>query len=50
MKRVGQIRRLHMGCGEGLIGRMRALSPRTATIPGTHAVKTFGAKMGKGKR
>lgn len=50
MKRESRIRRLHMGCGEGLIGRTRAPSQRTATMPGGHAVKQVDPKTGKGKR
>lgn len=49
MKRAIPMTQLHMGCGEGLTGRIRLASPRKGLFA-LGAVKRVHDKAGKGKR
>ena len=50
MKREITTRRLHMGCGECLIGRTPARSRQSVPSQGRHAIGRDNAKTGKGRR
>jgi len=50
MKREMRSRRLHMGCGEGLIGRTCLSPPRAVKMPGGSATRPASPKTVKDRR
>ena len=50
MKRDLLLRNLHMGCGEGLVGRVRRLPVDRPRVVVVQESKTTGRQAGKGKR
>ena len=50
MKRDLVLRNLHMGCGEGLVGRVRRASTDSARVPVVRRNKMTGRSADKGKR
>jgi hypothetical protein len=50
MKRDLIHRNLRMGCGEGLVGRVRRLPADRMPVPLVRRTATVGPQAGKGKR
>ena len=50
MKREITTRRLHMGCGECLIGRTPARSRQSAPSQGPQVIRRDNVKTGKGRQ
>lgn len=50
MKRERVLRNLHMGCGEGLVGRVRRMPADSTRVPVMHQTRSAEQPAGKGKR
>ena len=50
MKRERVLRNLHMGCGEGLVGRVRRMPADRTRVPDVRQTGPAEQPAGKGKR
>lgn len=50
MKRDLALRNLRMGCGEGLVGRVRRFTAGSIAVPSVHRPETIERQAGKDKR